>query len=402
MRNLKMGICRIGASFAALLMICCMTAPALAAAGDDDDVPLTPGVAEFKNHPFSWYVCRDLGSRFELTAYPFVIDSDTGYPYQGIGYSYKPTTFTYSVDSTHYYKYLFPSLSVPSGVSGSWQYYPSFPVGDSIEFAHVTIYPVYAPWAGDQSFDFDLLASKKYAGGICPSPSYFGATSSLNYAYDSNSFITYPMTDDVQQIFPVAIDSWKEGNSYANQTWVFDDLNDNFAFFKGNSTNSTAYLKFSKTPAFFSSTIWGNSTSNWHHFPYNYSCPSSEVRFWFCRTDNANMSLSTLMYIPTLSVPKSFLPSYTAVGDWISKASLEGLQDELVHDFDVDSDTLKNSKQNFDSWQNSNTIDTDVADTGLNIVNALMQNVGQFAFIVSLLCFGAVVLRVLIRKAVEG
>lgn len=399
MRNLKMGIRRLGASFAALLMVCCLTVPALAAVGAPDDFPLTPDGNEFDKHPFSWYVCRDLFGRFELTAFPFIIDSSSGYPRLGIRYSYDPTAYTYSVDSTHYYKYLFPPLSEPSGRSGSWRYYPSFPVGDSAEFAHVIIYPALPPWGG--SFDLDLLSSNKYAGGICPSPSYFGATSSFNYAYDSDSFITYPMSDDSQQLFPVAIDSWKNGNSYGNQTYAFQGLNDDFAFLKG-SVYSKSYLQFAKTPAFLSSTIWGNSTSNWPHFPSSYTCPSSEVRFWFCRTDNPNLSLPGLTFIPTLSIPKSFLPDDTAVGDWISNATLEDLQDELVHDFDVNSDTLKNSKQNFDSWQNSNTIDTDVADTGLNIINALMQNVGQFAFIVSLLCFGAVVLRVLIRKAVEG
>ena len=188
------------------------------------------------------------------------------------------------------------------------------------------------------------------------------------------------------------------------------------------STSTTSsYLGPGNTPLVSSSFLsWGRDTwqGDAFHFSSSYSFPSSAACIWFCLDSKDPVVdlkpnpdyldpfdsdyLSNLWFFPSLFVKSQFLPDSVEVGDWISHGTMDKLQDQLVNDFDVNSDTLKNSKQNFDSWQNSNTIDTDVADTGLNIINALMQNVGQFAFVVSLLCFGAVVLRVLIRKAVEG
>lgn len=98
------------------------------------------------------------------------------------------------------------------------------------------------------------------------------------------------------------------------------------------------------------------------------------------------------------------LPAGLKVGDEFpaDTDAFDQLRENLIDQFPEASDHITNDKSTFDSWNDTETVDTDVANTSLDIINGLFQNVGNFAFIVSLLCFGAVVLRVLIRKAVEG
>lgn len=98
------------------------------------------------------------------------------------------------------------------------------------------------------------------------------------------------------------------------------------------------------------------------------------------------------------------LPAGLKVGDEFpaDTDAYDKLREDILDQFPEASDHISNDKSTFDSWIDTETVDTDVANTSLDIINGLLQNVGQFAFIVSLLCFGAVVLRVLIRKAVEG
>ena len=150
------------------------------------------------------------------------------------------------------------------------------------------------------------------------------------------------------------------------------------------------------------------STPAYRSFPPAFSIPSSDVGFVFCKNPgtgyhayNSEFDVS-LSFAAVLWVPDALLPSDVAVGDWISKATIEDLQDELANEFDVNSDTLKNSKDNLNSWNSTSSVDSDVASGATGLLNGIFQNLGTFLFSVSLLCFGAVVLRMLIRKAVDG
>ena len=78
------------------------------------------------------------------------------------------------------------------------------------------------------------------------------------------------------------------------------------------------------------------------------------------------------------------------------------MQDTITNDFGVDSDKLKDSKDSITDWSNTSSVDSDVASGASGLLGGLFQNLGTFLFSVSLLCFGAVVLRMLIRKAVDG
>lgn len=98
------------------------------------------------------------------------------------------------------------------------------------------------------------------------------------------------------------------------------------------------------------------------------------------------------------------LPPGLSVGDEFpaNNDAFENLREELLKQFPDVSDNIENGKDTIEGWNDTETVDTDVASTSISVLNALFQNLGGFLFIVSLMVFGAVVLRMLIRKAVDG
>ena len=145
LRKFKMGIRRLGASFAALLMICCMSAPALAAG---NNWPASPASSDFSSHPNCWYVWQKKSlygfSGFELICCPMVEYQDTDTSNWRIGGTYSTDSRTYSFTNsssvTTTYMYAFPSI--PLSPVGYWSDLPSFPVGDVGAFrAVVRLYP---------------------------------------------------------------------------------------------------------------------------------------------------------------------------------------------------------------------------------------------------------------------
>lgn len=98
------------------------------------------------------------------------------------------------------------------------------------------------------------------------------------------------------------------------------------------------------------------------------------------------------------------LPPGLSVGDEFpsNNDAFENLREELLEKFPETSDNIETGKDTIEGWNNTETVDTDVASISISVLNALFQNLGGFLFIVSLMIFGAVVLRMLIRKAVDG
>ena len=98
------------------------------------------------------------------------------------------------------------------------------------------------------------------------------------------------------------------------------------------------------------------------------------------------------------------LPAGLQVGDEFpaDTDAFDQLRDDLIKQFPEAAENIKNGKATIDGWNNTETVDSDVASTSISALNALFQNLGGFLFIVSLMVFGAVVLRMLIRKAVDG
>lgn len=392
-KSLGNHFCRVGALLSALLMVCCLTVPAFAAAGNN--WPSSPSYADFTAHHGSWYVYQSFTVSqepgFELICSPLFENGDTNTSDFSVpAYSTDSRTYSYT-DSGTTTTLLAAIPYVPFGASGYWSELPSFPVGSGESYSHcayVRFYPYIKSGA---------LASIEDVFSDTSIRCYLtSAFSSSNSSFASSSSAS--ILDD----FPVFV---------PNSVFIAGSKTDTSSNHTGFALKDGA-INFWATPSTRKKVELSSSHTSSHSmrpFAQNATIPSSELGFVFFKYPgtgyhayNSEFNVSGLGFIPSLWVPAALLPSDVQVGDWISHGTMDKLQDQLVNDFDVNSDTLKDSKQNFDSWQNSNTIDTDVADTSLNIINALMQNVGQFAFVVSLLCFGAVVLRVLIRKAVEG
>lgn len=103
-------------------------------------------------------------------------------------------------------------------------------------------------------------------------------------------------------------------------------------------------------------------------------------------------------------VDASKLPAGLEVGDEFPADSdaFDEMRDTLIDQFPEASENIQNGKDTLTGWADTETVDSDVASFALSFLDAMFQNLGSFLFIVSLMVFGAVVLRMFIRKAVDG
>lgn len=145
-------------------------------------------------------------------------------------------------------------------------------------------------------------------------------------------------------------------------------------------------------------------------YPF-YNCSSSDL-IWIVIPRNLLATSASAMFGSfarvrcTISywVDANKLPAGLKVGDEFpaDTDSYDKLRDDLINQFPEAGDNIENGKDTIEGWNDSETVDTDVASSTISVLNALFQNLGGFLFIVSLMVFGAVVLRMLIRKAVDG
>lgn len=145
-------------------------------------------------------------------------------------------------------------------------------------------------------------------------------------------------------------------------------------------------------------------------YPF-YNCSSSDL-IWIVLPRNLTATSSSQMFGSfakvrcTISywVDANKLPAGLQVGDEFpaDTDAFDSLRDELINQFPEASENIQNGKDTIQGWNDTETVDTDVASTSISALNALFQNIGGFLFVVSLMVFGAVVLRMLIRKAVDG
>lgn len=145
-------------------------------------------------------------------------------------------------------------------------------------------------------------------------------------------------------------------------------------------------------------------------YPF-YNCSSSDL-IWIVLPRNLIASSKSSMFGSFASVRCTIsywvdankLPAGLQVGDEFpaDTDAFDNLRDELINQFPEASDNIENGKDTIQGWNDTETVDTDVASTAISALNALFQNLGGFLFIISLMVFGAVVLRMLIRKAVDG
>lgn len=384
---------RFVALVAALMLCASLCVPCFAS----NNWPSSPSFADFVSHHGSWYVWQQVnyyGERgFELICSPMVENGDTNTANSRFStlYSTNSGSYTYTNSSGVTVTLLTAIPYIPLGASGYWAELPSFPVGSGLSYSHcafVRLYPNVK--SGFLSNIDDVFNDSSLRAYLTSAFSESGSSFSDTYEHEvlDDSPVYVPNT-----IYPVI----SKTDTSSNHTSF--SISDGSSKFWATPSNGV-YLNLSDSH---------QASARLRSYAQNAFIPSSELGFVFIKDPgsgfhpyNTEFNVSDLAFTASLWVPAAFLPSNTKVGDWISNASIEGLQDELVNDFDVNSDTLKNSKDNLNSWNSTSSVDSDVASGATGLLNGIFQNLGTFLFSVSLLCFGAVVLRMLIRKAVDG
>lgn len=382
---------RFASLVAALMLSVSLCAPCFAAF--ETEVKM-PSLDDFYNHYGSWFVWR----RATLSNFPYyellcspisVSGSSYSLPYS-VSYSTNAFDVSYLAnDSGKSYDYACAFPLPLRGASGYWSELPSFPVGSGmrIQTCSVRVYST----ASQPSGTFGFLASSFSRSDRILS---FGNTSGSSSGSSTDTLDSFTFSSPFYS-YPFAI---RESTSSSASGYVLQGGDNAFIVPPSNYSNdavlhlgSTRYLR--GTHAFVS-------------YPSGYTIPSSDIGFVFVQQPSSSPVYSASAFDTTgsfafsLLVPVSRLPN-VKLGDWLSD-SPEDLQDAITNEFGVDSGTLKDSKDNLNSWNSASSVDSDIASGASGLLGGLFQNLGTFLFSVSLLCFGAVVLRMLIRKAVDG
>nr|DAM20973.1 MAG TPA: Protein C [Inoviridae sp.] len=353
-----------------------------------------PSLDDFYSHHGSWYVWRSAsisGSPFyELLCSPISV-SGTSYslPYS-VSYSTNAFDVSYLAnDSGKSYDYACAFPLPLRGASGYWYELPSFPIGSGMKFdtCSVRVYSTAAQPSGTFGF---LTSSFSRSDRILS----FGNTSGSSAGSSTDTLDSFTFSSPFYS-YPFAI---RESSSSSASGYVLQGGDNNFII-PSPGYSSTRALDLGVTRYLL-------GTHAFVSYPAGYTIPSSDIGFVFVKQPSSSPVYSASAFDTTgsfafsLLVPVSRLPD-VKLGDWLSD-SPEDLQDAITNEFGVDSNTLKDSKDNLNSWNSASSVESDVASGASGLLGGLFQNLGTFLFSVSLLCFGAVVLRMLIRKAVDG
>lgn len=378
--------------FAALVAVFCLSfsfmlpfASAYSVSSEAD----MPDLQTFSSHYGSWFVWRKIDDShypcYELINSPIVRSgSSFSLPYEA-SFPSNPFDISVTANSGTTYQY---GCSYPNplrGVTGYWSDLPSFRVGNFASYGQAIIR---AYSSASSAADYYLFLTPAF------SSSDFSLSALSSYAsFDIASFSSlYPC-------YPFA--------------YRYDTSSNHVSYSLQGGQKATITPDSGKLDVFDHSTSLGVSSgrifrpfSTFAYPDYSRSFLSSSLGVVVVKkpADSyvtlASAFGTSVPYVFSLLVPASVLPD-VKVGDWISN-NPEDLQDAITNEFGVDSDTLKNSKDNLNSWNSTSSVDSDVATGAVGLLNGIFQNLGTFLFSVSLLCFGAVVLRMLIRKAVDG
>lgn len=379
---------RFAALVAALVMCAAFCVPVSAAAAAAD----MPSRSDFESHHGSWFVWRVIDSCYELLCSPVIVSgSSYTLPFY-INYSTSPFEVSYIANNSgtrYYYACSYPDPL--RGASGNWSDLPSFDVGAyrTSASSRVRVYSTSAQGSSVYGYLVPVVSASDHLLSFGNSSG--SSSSSSTDFFDSftfySPFYSYP--------FASRSVSSSSGSSYG---LVGGD--DSFIVPPDNVDSSRSLL--------LSSSYFLSGPSDFRPFPKGFTVPSSNLGIVLVSKPSSGGIITSPSEFSTsaglafsLLVPVSQLPGIN-VGDWISHGTMDKLQDQLVKDFDIDSDTLKDSKDNLNSWNSTSSVDSDVASGATGLLNGIFQNLGTFLFSVSLLCFGAVVLRMLIRKAVDG
>lgn len=382
---------RFAALVAALILVFSLSVPAFAVSETEADMP---SLDDFYSHHGSWFVWRKLIYSgidcFELLCSPIAVSgSSYTLPYS-ISYSTGAFDVSYLAnDSGLAYDYACAFPYPLRGASGLWSELPSFSIGFgfSPQTSVVRVYSTSPQPSGTYGF---LTSSFSRSDRILS----FGNTSGYSSGSSTDTLDSFTFSSPFYS-YPFA---FRESTSSSASGYVLQGGDSMFivppnvhANLRHINLNSNRYLL---------------GTHSFVPYPSGYTVPSSDIGFVFVQMPSSSPVYSASAFDTTASfafsllVPASLLPD-VKLGGWLSD-SPEDLQDAITNEFDIDSDTLTNSKNDLNSWNSASSVDSDIASGASGLLGGLFQNLGTFLFSVSLLCFGAVVLRMLIRKAVDG
>lgn len=145
------------------------------------------------------------------------------------------------------------------------------------------------------------------------------------------------------------------------------------------------------------------------HAPLNNNISSDDIVFGFIFATSYDISVQVRSWLDCTAiisfwVDANKLPAGLQVGDEFpaDTDAYDKLRDDLLDQFPEASENIENGKSTLTGWTDTQTVDTDVASSAMSALNAMFQNLGFFLSIVSIMVFGAVVLRIFIKKAVDG
>lgn len=250
---------------------------------------------------------------------------------------------------------------------------------------HVSFVPLNTAYSLDFSSDYQVSVDRNQTFSLSSASAFYpisatfyytnvGSSSSTGTAAVNASIFSVPLSSSSPSVFNLSL-----GTQVVPTTVPF--------------ASSSVPLPFSgiywgTIPAFSNissdSLVWAVLPRNYVYDSHNFDLRvSAEMSFWI----DANK-----------------LPAGLQVGDEFpaDTDAFDNLRDELIKQFPEASENISNGKDTIQGWNDTETVDTDVASTSMSVLNALFQNLGGFLFITTLMVFGAVVLRMLIRKAVDG
>lgn len=382
---------RFAALLAVLVLVFSLSVPAYAVTDTEADMP---SLDDFYCHHGSWFVWRKLDyvgiDCFELLCSPISVSgSSYTLPYS-ISYSTDAFDVSYLAnDSGSSYQYACAFPYPLRGASGLWSELPSFPVGFGFSplTSVVRVYSSSAQPSGTYGFlTSSFSRSDRFLSfGNSAGSSYGSSTDTLDSFSFSSPFYSYPFA------FRQSTSSSASGYGLQGGDSSFFVPPDSYSKLSHINLNSNRYLL---------------GTNSFVPYPSGYTIPSSDIGFVFVKMPSSSPVYSASAFDTTASlafsllVPASLLPD-VKLGNWLSD-SPDDLKDAITNQFGIDSGTLENSKDNLNSWNSTSSVDSDISAGASGLLVGLFQNLGTFLFSVSLLCFGAVVLRMLIRKAVDG
>lgn len=364
---------RFAALVAALVLVFSISSPALAAFNDNFALPTQ---SEFDNHPHQWYIVEYRG---DVYFFPCSFRVGSSGASVGVGAPTSPFAVDFDTSSSAFYTFYYLDAIAPP-----WLLY-RYPVPIGNGYASLGFVPderalptILASSAGVRYFVGDSSDLPLGSQGFYDSSSHSGSVSGFTYRLPA--FYRSKVSNT---------SSW--GMISGPSTYI---TSDNFSAFH----NLTEFYPLS-----------------FYAGDYEYTLPypcdkiiysnhlifaSSLVRYNYGEFLISDFLPQVIVLRMNSSLFRSLYGNGYTSGSWFPAD--EDLQNELLHQFNIDSDKLSGFKSSLDSFTTTPSVDSGVTSGASGLLNGVFQNLGTFLFSVTLLCFGAVVLRMFIRKAVEG